>query len=113
MLEILSILAAAVLLIATPIQTGQVCAGKVNPKYKGSPADYAVAYRRQLGLFIYLGAVCGVVNLALIFVNSDSAEWIFDLLGAALWLGVAAVSYLSTRRLAALSAPVEGGRASA
>jgi hypothetical protein len=113
MLEILSILAAAALLIITPIQTGQVCAGKINPKFKGSPAEYAVAFRRQLTLLIYLGSICGVVNLGLIFLDSSSAEWIFNLLGAALWLGVAAVSYLSTRRLATLSAPVEGGGASA
>ena len=113
MLEIISILAAAVPLIATPIQTGQVCAGKINPKFKGSPAEYAVAFRRQLGLFVYLGAVCGVVNLALIFLNADSAEWMFDLLGAALWLGVAAVSYQSRRRLARLPAPAQGGGASA
>jgi hypothetical protein len=113
MLEILSMLAAVALLIITPIQTGQVCAGKINPKFKGSPAEYVVAFRRQLGLLIFLGAISGVVNLALIFLNSGSAEWLFSLLGAALWLGVALASYLSIRKLATLSAPSEGGGASA
>jgi len=113
MLEIISLLAAVALLIVTPIQTGKVRAGNVPAKFKGSPADYAVTYRRQLQYVVYLGVVCGVVNIGMIFLDSGSAEWIFDLLGAALWIGVAAVSYLSSRKLAALPAPAEGGGASA
>jgi hypothetical protein len=113
MLEVISILAAALLLIITPIQTRQVLAGKISRRFKGSPAEYVVAYRGQLGIVMVLGAVCGMVNLGMIFLDSGSGEWVFDLLGATLWLGASAMSYLASRRLAKAPTPADAGGASA
>jgi hypothetical protein len=113
MIELISILAAFAVLILTPIQTAQICAGKISPKYKGTPEAYAAAFRKQIGLLVWLGAVFAVLNFVLIFVATEPGEWIIKSVAAALWLGVSAVSFYSSRKLAKLSAPAENGGASA
>ena len=105
MLELISIIASIVLIVVTPIQTAQICAGKISPKYKGTPEAYAAAFRKQIGLLVWLGAVFAVLNLVLIFIASEPGEWIVNLVAAMLWLGVFAVSFHSRRRLAKLPAP--------
>ena len=107
MLELISILASLVLLVVTPIQTAQICEGKISPKYKGTPQAYAAAFRKQIGLFVWLGAVFGVLDIGMIFMDSEPGEWIVKAVAAALWLGVSAVSFYSSRRLAKFSATPE------
>jgi hypothetical protein len=109
MIELISILASLALLVLTPFQTAQICAGKISPKYKGTPQAYAAAFRRQVGLFVWLGAIFGVLDLLLIFISTEPGEWIVKLVAAVLWLGVAAVSFHSRQKLAKLPAPAEGG----
>ena len=110
MLELISILASLALIILTPIQTAQVCQGKISPKYKGTPQAYAAAFRKQIRLFVWLGAVFAGLDLVLIFIDPEPGEWIVKLVGAALWLGVSAVSFYSGQKLAKLPATApEGG----
>jgi hypothetical protein len=109
MLELISIVASIAVLILTPIQTAQIVQGKVNPKYKGTPEAYAAAFRKQIGLFIWLGVVFAVLDLVLVFIDPEPGEWIVKLLGAALWLGVAAVSFNSSQKLARYQATAPGG----
>jgi hypothetical protein len=111
MIELISILASLAVLILTPIQTAQIVAGKISPKYKGTPEAYAAAFRKQIGMLVWLGAVFGVLNLGLIFISTEPGEWIVKLIAAVLWLGVAVVSFVSSQKLAKLAAPTEGGGA--
>jgi hypothetical protein len=104
MIELISILASIVLIFVAPIQTAQICAGKISPKYKGTPEAYAAAFRKQIGLLVWLGAVLAVLNLGLIFIASEPGEWIVNLVAAMLWLGVLAVSLHSRHRLSKLPA---------
>jgi hypothetical protein len=113
MLELISILASLVLLVVTPIQTAQICEGKISPKYKGTPQAYAAAFRKQVGLFVWLGAVFGVLDIVMIFMDTEPGEWIVKAVAAALWIGVSAVSVYSSQRLARLLAPANGDGASA
>ncbi|HXQ14792.1 MAG TPA: hypothetical protein VN814_09240 [Caulobacteraceae bacterium] len=109
MLELISILASLVLLVMTPIQTSQICEGKISPKYKGTPQAYAAAFRKQIGIFVWLGAVFGVLDVVMIFMDPEPGEWIVKAVAAALWLGVSGVSLYSRQRLARLPTPAEGG----
>jgi hypothetical protein len=109
MLELISILASAAMLFLTPYQTAQICAGKISPKYQGTPQAYAAAFRKQVGLFVWLGAVFGVVDIVLLFIDPEPGEWIVKLFAAVLWLGVSAVSLYSSQKLAKFSAAAEGG----
>ena len=112
MLELISILASLVLLIVTPMQTAQVCAGKISPKYTGTPQAYAAVFAKQVNLFIWLGAVFAGLDLLLIFLSTEPGEWVVKLVSAVLWLGVAAVSFHSRQKLARFSAQAAGGGAS-
>jgi hypothetical protein len=113
MIELISILASLAVLILTPIQTAQIVAGKISPKFKGTPQAYAAAFRKQIGLLVWLGAVFAVLNVVLIFISTEPGEWIVKLIAAVLWAGVSAVSFFSSQKLARLAAPAEGGNASA
>ena len=105
MLELISILASIALLILTPIQTAQICAGKISPKYKGTPEAFATAFKKQVGMLVWLGGVFAVLNFGLIFISTEPGEWVVKAIAAVLWLGVCAVSLYSQRRLAAFPAP--------
>lgn len=113
MIELISILASFVLLILTPIQTAQITAGKINPKFKGTPEAYVAAFRKQVGLIAWLGAVFAVLNLGLIFIATEPGEWIVKLIAAVLWVGVSSVSFYSSQRLARWPAAAQGGGAAA
>jgi hypothetical protein len=113
MIELISIVASIALIILTPIQTSQIVAGKISPKFKGTPAAYVAAFRKQIGLLVWLGAVFAVLNLLLMFIETEPGEWIFKLIAAVLWAAVAGVSFFSSQKLAKLPAPAEGGSAPA
>ena len=112
MLEIISILASLALIVITPMQTSQICAGKFSPKMKVTPAVFVTSFRRQVVMLTWLGAVFGVANIVLMFMETEPGENIVKGVAAALWFGVAGVSYYSSRRLAGLSTPADTGGAS-
>lgn len=108
MLELISILCSLALLVLTLVQTQQICAGTISPKIKSTPTAYAAAFRKQIGLYVWLGAVFGAVDLVLIFIDPEAGEWIVKLVAAMLWFGVCAASVYSRQRLAKLAAPGDG-----
>ena len=55
MLEIISILASLALIVITPMQTSQICAGKFSPKMKVTPAVFVTSFRRQVVMLTWLG----------------------------------------------------------
>jgi hypothetical protein len=105
MIELISIFCSLALLVLVLFQTSQIVAGTISPKFTGTPAAYAAAFHKQIGLYVWLGAVFGVIDLLLIFISPEPGEWIVKLVGAVLWLGVSAVSLYSRQRLAKLAAP--------
>lgn len=109
MLELISIVASLVVLILTPIQTSQIVAGKIPPKFTGKPQAYAAAFRKQISLLIWLGAVFAVLNLILIFISTEPGEWIVKLVAGLLWAGVSGVSYFSSQKLAKYAAALGSG----
>jgi len=104
MLELISILASLVLIFLMPIQTAQICAGKITPKFKGTPQAYAVVFSKQANLLVWLGAVFAVSNVVLIFIATEPGDWIVNLVSAVLWAGVFAVSFHSRQRLVKFAA---------
>jgi hypothetical protein len=113
MLELISILASIALLVVTPIQTAQICAGKISPKYRGTPEAYAAVFREQIDLLVCLRVVLAALNLGLIFIATEPGEWIVNLVAAMLWAGVFAVSFHSRQRLVKLTLPSARGGSSA
>ena len=111
MLEIISILASLALIVIAPIQTAQICAGKFSPKMKVTPEVFVASFRKQLVMLTWLGAVFGAVNIVLMFIETEPGENIVEGVAAALWSGVAGVSFYSSRRLANLPAPTGGASA--
>jgi hypothetical protein len=109
MLEIISILASLALLVLTPIQTAQICAGKFSPKMKVSPEAFVTAYRKQVNMLVWLGAVFAVLNFGMMFIPDERGEGIVKGVAAVLWVGVFGVSLYSRQRLAKLPAPAGGG----
>ena len=111
MLEIISILCSLALIVITPIQTSQICAGKFSPKMKVTPEVFVASFRRQVLMLTGLGAVFGVINIVLMFIETVPGENIVEGVAAALWFGVAGVSFYSSRKLANLPAPTGGASA--
>ena len=69
-------------------------------KFTGSREQYLAAFRKQLSFLIWCGLVFGVVDIGFIFIETEPGEWIVKLVGAALWLVVFAISFVSRRMLA-------------
>ena len=109
MLEIISILASLALIVVTPIQTVQICAGKFSPKMKVTPAVFVASFRKQVLMLTWLSAVFGVANIVLMFMETEPGENIVKGVAAVLWFGVAGVSFYSSRKLAGLPAPADTG----
>jgi hypothetical protein len=108
MLELISILASIALIVLTPTQTAQICAGKISPKFQGTPQAYAAVYGKQINMLIWLGAVFAVLNIGMIFISPEPGEWIVKLISSALWAGVAGVSFFSRQKLAKFAASSAG-----
>ncbi|HZZ86853.1 MAG TPA: hypothetical protein VFE13_00835, partial [Caulobacteraceae bacterium] len=86
-------------------QTSQICDGKFSPKLKVSPEAYVASFRRQVNLFVWLGAVFAALNLVLAFLEENPGERIVKFFAVALWLGVAGISLWSRQRLAKAPGP--------
>lgn len=105
MLELIALIAAAIMIVWTPIETRKVAAGWVRAKHKGTPEEFRRQYRRQLTLFLWLGAVLGLGNLGLTALpDQDDARRIVRVVIGLLWIGVAISAGLSRRHLDAATA---------
>ena len=93
MLELIAIVCGFILLFYIPHEANKVRAGWVRKRFKGAPEDFPAAYAKALKSFIITGIVLGCAGLALAPLALEEGEWVFKLLGAAIWFGVAAVAF--------------------
>jgi hypothetical protein len=105
MLELISIVASIAVLILTPIEVGKIQRGWVRKNFKGTPAEFLVAYKRQLTLFVWLGIVLGILDIGLGIVEETPYENYVKYFAALLWFGVSGVSYYCRNKLAAAPPP--------
>jgi hypothetical protein len=96
MLQLISLICCIVLLILTPGQMRKLRAGILPAKFKGDPATYHAAYRKQLTMLIWVGTVFGTVSIALgLFdlsdVTGDTSKYeaYGQFVDAAVWIAVA------------------------
>lgn len=100
MLELIALLAALALCIWTPIETRKVRNGWVRKNFKGTREEFVVKYRRQLTMFIWLGGVLGLGNLALaLFTAGGDGYQIAKVVAGAIWLAASIVAFASRRSL--------------
>lgn len=93
MLELIAIVGGFFLLFYLPHEANKVRNGWVRKRFKGAPEDFPAAYAKALKFHINIGIVLGCGGLILAPLAPEQGEWIFKLLGAAIWFGVAAVAY--------------------
>jgi hypothetical protein len=103
-LELIALLAALALCIWTPIETRKVRSGWVRKNFKGTRDEFMVKYRRQLAVFMWVGLVLGLGNIALaLFMPGGDAYQIVKLLAGIIWLAASGVMFASRRALEAPS----------
>jgi hypothetical protein len=100
MLELIAIVGGFILLFYLPYEANKVRNGWVRKRFKGPPEDFPAAYAKALKSFMITGIVLGCAGLVLAPLAPEQGEWIFKLLGAAIWFGVAAVAYHQRTKLA-------------
>ncbi|RJF87362.1 hypothetical protein D3874_10275 [Oleomonas cavernae] len=100
MLEIIQIICSIALIIITPIETGKVVKGWVRPRFKGDPSTFRASFRKQLTVFIWLGAVFFVLQLLLGFMDpGDGTNLVVKVVIGLLWAGVGITGFVSRRRI--------------
>lgn len=93
MFELIAIVGGFVLLFYIPYETNKVRNGWVRKRFKGAPEAFPAAYAKALKSYTTIGIVLGCAGLVLAPLAPEPGEWVFKLLGAAIWFGVAAVAY--------------------
>jgi hypothetical protein len=104
MLELIALVCGLILCIYLPIEAGKVRNGWVRKSFKGTPEQFRAAYLKQVVYFMWIGVVIGAVDLVLAPLSSESGEWIFNLISAALWLTVAGIAFYTKGQLTQKSA---------
>ncbi len=105
MLEIAMIIAALILLIWAPIENRKVRSGWINPRYKGSPAEYHRAYAKQINISFYLAIFCAVLNTGMAFIDTPDTVHMMVKLGiGALWAAAAGMMFYCKRSLETMPA---------
>jgi len=99
MLELIAIVGGFILLFYLPYEANKVRGGWVRKRFKGAPGEFPAAYAKSLKSMTTIGIVLGCAGIVLAPLADESGEWIFKLLGAAIWFGVAAVAYHQRGRL--------------
>jgi hypothetical protein len=99
MLELIAMVGGLVLLFYLPHEANKVRSGWVRPRFKGAPAEFPAACAKSLKTFGAIGIVLGCVGIVLAPLAPQKGEWVFKLLGAAIWFGVAAVAFRQHSRI--------------
>ena len=100
MLELIGIVGGLILLFYLPHEVKKVRSGWVRKSFKGAPEDFPAAYAKGLKSFATIGLILGCAGVLLAPLAPESGEWVFKLLGAAIWFGVAGISFRLRSRLA-------------
>ena len=93
MLELIAIVGGFILLFYLPHEANKVRDGWVRKRFKGAPEDFPAAYAKALKSHMTIGIILGCAGLVLAPIAPEQGEWVFKLLGAAIWFGVGAVAY--------------------
>ncbi|HXC29303.1 MAG TPA: hypothetical protein VNV38_15200 [Stellaceae bacterium] len=93
MLELIAIVGGFFLLFYLPYEANKVRNGWVRKRFKGAPEDFPAAYAKALKSFMITGIILGCAGLVLAPLAPEQGEWVFKLLGAAIWFGVAGVAF--------------------
>ena len=99
MLELIAIVCGLVLCFYLPHEASKVRNGWVRKSFKGAPEDFPAVYAKGLKSFATIGIVLGCVGVVLAPLAPEGGEWVFKLLGAAIWFGVAGISFYLRSRL--------------
>jgi hypothetical protein len=98
MLEPIALLCGVVLALWQPIEARRMAGGSSRPCFRGTRAEFLVAYRRQLAIFLWIGVVIAAANIAMgLALEDEPARRMTRFVTAAVWLGVAASAALSRR----------------
>jgi hypothetical protein len=104
MLELIAIVCGLVLLFYLPYEVNKVRNGWVRKSFKGAPEEFPAAYAKGLKSFMTIGLILGGIGVVLAPLAPESGEWVFKLLSAAIWFGVAGVSAHQRGRLTSQAA---------
>ncbi len=97
MLELIALLCAAGMIVWVPVESHRVARGWVRRRHKGTAEEFRDLYRRQLTLFVWMGVVFGVINLALGLLEPDGARLTVKVVTGVLWFGAAAAAVYGRR----------------
>lgn len=100
MIELIGLVACLIACIGVPIQAAQIRSGKMPAKFTGTREQYVAAFRKQLTLLQWVGLGFGVVDLAMIAIQTEPGEWIVSVVGALLWLTLGGMSFFYNRAFA-------------
>ena len=105
MIELIGILACLVAAISVPLQVAKMRTGWMPKKFAGTPAEYAAVFRKQLTMLKWVGLGFGVLELAMIAIETTPGEWIVKLVAGLLWLTLSGLCFFYDRALAGPAAP--------
>lgn len=104
MLELIAIIAALAICILTPFEVKRIRRGWVHKKFAGDRAKHIAAYRKQLTILIFAGAIFGVLGIGLALVADRPGETMVKIIAALIWLAVSCICFVSRRMLPSVPA---------
>ena len=108
MLELIAIIAALAICILTPFEVRRIRSGWVHKKFAGDRAKYIAAYRKQLTILIFMGAIFGVLGIVFALVATRPDETTFKIVAALIWFAVSGICFVSRRMLPSATDPIGG-----
>lgn len=99
MLELITLLAALVLCVWTPIEARKVRSGWMRKNFKGGHAEFVAKYRHQLAVMGWVGLALGILNIGLGALAANEASLVVKLVVGGLWIVGGVVSFASRRLL--------------
>ena|ERR1700712_788068 len=105
MIELIGIIACLAACIGVPLQVAKMRTGWMPKNFKGTAAEYAATFAKQLTILMWVGLGFGVLDLAMIAIPEQGAEWIAKLVGGVLWLALAGISFVYRGQLVNVAPP--------
>lgn len=105
MLELIAIVCALVVCVLTPFEVRRIRRGYVHKKFAGDRAKYIAAYRKQLTMLIFAGAIFGVLGIVFASLEDRPGGAAVRIVAAMIWFAVSAICFVSRRMLPSESAP--------
>ena len=99
MLELIAIVAALAICILTPVEVRRIRRGWVHKKFAGDRAKYITAYRKQLTILIFTGALFGVLGIVFASIATRPDETTVKIVAAVIWFAVSFIFFVSRRML--------------